>query len=134
MKKCKISKTIGWVLAGLTVLLLAVPAFSKIISTPEMVGNFEFMHLSSYLQLVGVAEVIGLVLLLIPRTSAVGAVLIGSLMSAATVIHISLMGGEKVIYPILIGLFAWGSYLFREQKLLCNKKCCQPIKNITSHL
>lgn len=134
MKNCKICKTIGWVLAGLTVLFLALPAFSKLVPTQEMIGNFEFMHISSYLQIVGIAEVVGLILLLIPRTSLLGAILIGSLMSAAVVMHLSLMGGQKVLFPILIGLFAWGSYLLRGERLLCNKKCCLPIKNETSHL
>lgn len=135
MKKCKICKIIGWVLAGLTALLLTVPAISKVILSQESVSNFQFMHLSPYLQLVGVLELTGLVLLLIPRTVILGAILLGSIMSGAVVAHLSLMNGNGVLFPIIIGSLSWLSYLFREKKVLCFKKCnLQQTETKTSHL
>jgi len=52
-------------------------------------------------------------LLLIPATSLFGAILIVSFMSAATVIHLSLMGGNKTYVPILVGIFALVGHFLR---------------------
>ena len=116
MKKYLTLEMLGWFLAGIVTFMLAGSAFSKIVATPEMVGNFEYMKLSPYLLWVGIAEAIGIILLFIPKTSIYGAVLIGSLMSAAVVMHLSAMGGAKVEYPIAIGVLAWSSYCLRAYK------------------
>ena len=135
MKKCKICKIIGWVFAGLTAFLLVPTAFSKVMLIEESVANFKFMNLSPYLQLVGFMELVSLLLLLIPRTSIVGAILLGSIMSGAVVAHLSLMGGSNVLAPISVAILGWLSYLFREKKVLCYKKCnIEPVETKTSHL
>jgi len=41
---------------------------------------------------------------LIPMTSLFGAILITSFMSAAAVMHLSLMGGAKTYIPIIVGV------------------------------
>ena len=104
---------IGWVLSIITGLFLGKGAIDKIIGTQEMVGNFAFMKLEKYRLLTGLGELLGVVLLLIPATSLFGAILIASFMSAATVIHLSLMGGNKTYVPILVGLFALVGHFLR---------------------
>ena len=114
MKKYLTLKNLGWILAMIVTFLLGMQGVSKLIHTEEAINNFTFMHLSPYLTWVGFAEVLGIVLLLIPRTAFVGAILIGSLMSSAVVMHLSLMGGQGVIVPVVVGLLAWTSSLLRE--------------------
>jgi putative oxidoreductase len=104
---------IGWVLSVITGLFLGKGAIDKIIGTQEMVGNFAFMKLEKYRLLTGLGELLGVVLLLIPATSLFGAILIVSFMSAATVIHLSLMGGNKTYVPILVGIFALVGHFLR---------------------
>lgn len=122
MKKYFTLGMLGWFLAGIVTFMLGGSAFGKIIATPEMVGNFEYMKLSPYLLWVGIAELVGIILLFIPRTSIYGAVLIGSLMSAAVVMHLSAMGGAKVEFPIIIGVLAWSSHCLRVYKPQRKKK------------
>jgi len=122
MKKYLTLEMIGWFLAGIVAFMLGGSAFSKIVATPEMVGNFEFMKLTPYLLWVGIAELVALVLLLIPRTSHYGAILITSLMSAAAVMHLSAMGAAKVEYPIIIGVLTWVSYGLRGHKFPHHRK------------
>jgi len=104
---------IGWVLSVITGLFLGKGAIDKIVGTQEMVGNFAFMKLEKYRLLTGLGELLGVVLLLIPATSLFGAILIVSFMSAATVIHLSLMGGNKTYVSILVGIFALVGHFLR---------------------
>ena len=109
----EVLQIIGWTLSIITGLFLGKGAIDKIIGTQEMVGNFAFMKLEKYRLVTGLGELLGVVLLLIPMTSFLGAILIASFMSAATVIHLSLMGGNKTYLPILVGLFSLVGHFLR---------------------
>lgn len=100
----EILSIIGWVLSVATALFLGKGAIEKLIGTQEMVGNFAYMKLEKYRILTGTGEILGVILLLIPGFSIFGAILIASFMSAAVVMHLSLMGGAKTYIPIMIGV------------------------------
>lgn len=100
----EILSIIGWALSVATALFLGKGAIDKLVGTQEMVGNFAFMKLEKYRVVTGLGELLGVVLLLIPATSLFGAILIASFMSAASVMHLSLMGGAKTYIPIMIGV------------------------------
>jgi hypothetical protein len=100
----EILSIIGWALSVATALVLGKGAIDKLIGTQEMVGNFAFMKIEKYRVITGLGELLGVVLLLIPATSLFGAILIASFMSAAVVMHLSLMGGAKTYFPIVIGI------------------------------
>ena len=113
MNKYMTIKNLGWLFTFVVTLMLGMSGMSKIMGTQEMVNNFTFMNLLPYLALVGVAEVIGVLLLIYPRTSTYGAVVISSVMSAAAAMHLSYMGGAGVVMPILLGVFAWTGHCLR---------------------
>ena len=104
---------IGWVLTAVVAGMLGKGAVEKIIGTQEMVGNFAFMKLERYRVLTGLGELLGVILLAFPMTSLYGMVLITSFMSAAVVLHLSLMGGAKTQIPLILGLSAVLSYVLR---------------------
>jgi hypothetical protein len=104
---------IGWVLSAIVAAMLGKGAIEKIIGTQEMVGNFAYMKLEKFRVLTGVGELLGVILLLFPMTSLYGMVLITSFMSAAVVLHLSLMGGAKTHLPLIIGLLAVISHVLR---------------------
>lgn len=104
---------IGWVLSAVVAVMLGKGAIEKLIGTKEMIGNFEFMKLEKYRILTGVGELLGVVLLLFPMTSLYGMVLITSFMSAAVVLHLSLMGGAKTQVPIILGVLAVLGHVLR---------------------
>ena len=113
MSKYLTLSNLGWLISAAVVFMMGMSGFSKIIGTDEMVGNFEFMNLSPYLLMVGILEVLGAGLLLVPRLSQYGAVLIGSVMSAAVVMHLSL-GFPGTMVPILLGVGGFIGYKLRE--------------------
>jgi uncharacterized membrane protein YphA (DoxX/SURF4 family) len=114
MKKYLTLKNLGWLLTAIVVFMVGMSGVSKVIGTEEMVNNFTYIKLLPYLTAVGVAELVGVVLLVIPRTSGYGALILSSIMSAAAAVHLSYMGGDKVIVPILLGVLAWSAYCLRK--------------------
>lgn len=113
MSKYLTLKNLGWLFTAVVAVMLGMGGFSKIVGTEEMVGNFEYMKLSSYLLIVGVLEVLGVVLLVLPRTSLYGSVLIGSIMTAAVCMHLSL-GFPGTEMPVLLGVLGFAGYKLRD--------------------
>lgn len=113
MKKYLTLQNLGWLLTFAVVFLLGSAGINKLVETEQMVNNFNFMHLSNYLIVVGLLEVMSVVLLTIPRTSKYGVILITSIMSGAITLHMSLMEGNGVLVPVSILLISWGAYCLR---------------------
>jgi hypothetical protein len=113
MKRHITLKNVGWVLTGVVSFMLIKSGVDKVMATTEMVNNFAYVKLSSYLTIVGIMELLGVGLLLFPRTSGYGALLISTIMTAAATIHLSYMGGDKVLIPIMIGTLAWSAHCLR---------------------
>lgn len=117
MKKYLTLKNLGWLLTAIVVFMVGMSGVSKLMATEEMVKNFEFMKLTPYMALMGAIELAGVGLLVLPRTSIYGAVLIGSYMSGAVALHMSLMGATGLFIPILLGVLAWSAHCLRTHKL-----------------
>lgn len=117
MKKYLTINTLGWVVTLLTSLMLLMSGVQKIAGSEEMVNNFTSTHLLPYLFLVGLMEVATASLLMYPKTTIYGAVLLTCIMSAAAVIHLSYMNGSGVLIPVILGLSGWIGYFLRSNKL-----------------
>ena len=113
MKKYLTLKNLGWVLTALVTIMMGMSGVSKLIGTEEMIKNFTYMNLLPYLALFGVLELAGVVMLIIPKTSKYGAILLSSYLSGAVAIHLSMMGGEGVLVPFILGLLVWSSHCLR---------------------
>jgi hypothetical protein len=109
------TKNIGLGLNLFVFFILGLGGVNKIIGTTEMVNNFTFMNLLPYIEFVGFIELASVILLLIPKTSLYGAVLVVSTMSASVALHLSLMGGDNIAVPLMLGSFAWVGYFLRNR-------------------
>jgi len=114
MKKYLTLKNLGWLLTGLVTFMLGMSGVSKVMGTEEMIKNFTFMNLLPYLALLGMVELAGVVMLIIPKTSKYGAVLLSSYLSGAVAIHLAMMGGTGVMVPIFLGLAVWTAHCLRS--------------------
>lgn len=114
MKKYLNLSNLGWLLLVLVSAALVNSSIGKIFASEEMIANFKFMNLSSFLLPVGITELLAVGLLLFPKTSSFGAVLVTSLMSAAAVMHLSQMGGQDVMVPVMIGIISWVGHCLRR--------------------
>ena len=114
MKKYLTLKNLGWLLTVLVTFMLGMSGISKVMGTEEMIKNFTFMNLLPYLALLGFVELGGVILLIIPKTSKYGAVLLSSYLSGAAALHLAMMGGAGVMTPIILGLAVWTAHCLRS--------------------
>lgn len=110
-------KYFGWALIFMSVFFLVSGGLQKVIGSNEMVQNFTFMKLESYRIWIGALEVLAALLLVYPKTSTYGAVLISTIMGGAVALHLSLMGGNGFIAPIMVSLVAWIGHCLRKYGL-----------------
>ncbi len=113
MKNYLTLKNLGWLFTAILTIVLGMSGVSKVIGTEEMVKNFIFMNLSPYMVILGLVEILGVILLILPKTSKYGAVLLSSYLSGAVALHLSLMGGANVVTPIILGLMVWSAHCSR---------------------
>ena len=113
MKNLFTLKNLGWLLTLVATVMFGMSAFSKVTGSEEMVKTFEFLKLTPYMKCIGLGEVVGLGLLIYPRTSIYGAVLLSSFMSGAVALHMSLMAGASVMMPVVLGVLTLSAHCLR---------------------
>src|SRR5712672_4532717 len=101
-----------WVLQIAAAGMFLMVGFLKLSGNPQLVGLFEAIGLGQWFRyLTGTLEVVGAFLLLIPRTSGLGALMLAGVMVGAVVTHVFIVGGSPLMAMILLvvtGLIAWG--------------------------
>ena len=117
MKNLFTLKTLGWVLSAVVALMLGMGAISKITQSEEMVKNFTFFNMMPQMVYIGVAELLSIFLLMVPRTSMLGALGVSTTMAGAVAVHFALLGGAGIAVPIIIGLLAWSGHCLRTYQL-----------------
>ncbi len=78
-----------------------------------MIDNFTFMNLLPYLDLLGMVELAGVIMFIVPKTSKYGTVLLSSYLSGAVAIHLAMMGGQGIFIPFLLGVVVWTGHCLR---------------------
>jgi len=116
-----------WVLQIAAAGMFLMVGFLKLSGDARLIGLFQAIGLGQWFRyLTGSLEVAGAILLLIPRTSGLGALMLACIMICAVATHVFIVGGSPqpaVILLIVTGIIAWGrhhrmSSLFSAQKLI----------------
>jgi putative oxidoreductase len=108
----KIINVVLWVLQIAAAGMFLMVGFLKLSGNPQLVGLFEAIGIGQWFRyLTGATEVAGAFLLLIPRTSGLGALLLAGVMACAVVTHLLIVGGSPLGATILLvvtTVVAWG--------------------------
>ena len=92
-----------WGVQILTALAFLAAGGSKLSSAPAMVDMFEKIGLGQWFRYVtGSFEVIGAVLLVLPRTAAIGGWLLAAVMIGAIGTHLFIIGGSPIPAIVLL--------------------------------
>ena len=101
-----------WILQIAAAGMFLMAGFAKLSGDPQMVGLFDAIGLGQWFRyLTGSIEVSGAILLLIPRLSGLGALLLVGVMLGAVPTHLFIVGGSPLMAIILLivtGIIAWG--------------------------
>lgn len=100
----------------LPVLLLLFSAAMKSSGNPQAVEGFAHFGYPPNAHLaIGSLELICTVLYLIPRTSALGAILLAGYMGGAVATHLRV--GEPFFVQALVGVLLWGGLYLRDERV-----------------
>jgi uncharacterized membrane protein YphA (DoxX/SURF4 family) len=114
----KIVNVLLWVLQIAAAGMFLMVGFLKLSGNAQLVGLFQAIGLGQWFRyLTGTLEVVGAFLLLIPRTSGLGALMLAGIMICAVVTHVFIVGGSPlgaIILLVVTGVVAWG----RRQRTL----------------
>jgi putative oxidoreductase len=101
-----------WILQIGAAGMFLMVGFFKLSGDPRMVGLFDAIGFGQWFRYVtGSLEVLGAVLLLIPRLSGLAALLLVGTMLGAVATHLFVVGGSPlpaIILLIVTGVIAWG--------------------------
>ena len=101
-----------WILQIGAAGMFLMVGFFKLSGDPRMVGLFDAIGFGQWFRYVtGSLEVLGAFLLLIPRLSGLGALLLVGAMLGAVATHLFVVGGSALgatILLIVTGVIAWG--------------------------
>src|SRR6266550_3189429 len=108
----KIINVVLWVLQIGAAGMFLMVGFLKLSGDPQLVGLFKAIGLGQWFRyLTGTLEVAGAFLLLTPRTSGLGALMLAGVMTGAVMTHVFIVGGSPLMAITLLvvtGLVAWG--------------------------
>lgn len=108
----KIVNVVLWVLQIAAAGMFLMVGFLKLSGNAQMVGLFEAIGIGQWFRyLTGTLEVAGAILLLIPRTSGLSALMLAGVMAGAVITHVFIVGGSPLAATILLvvtGVVAWG--------------------------
>jgi putative oxidoreductase len=101
-----------WVLQIAAAGMFLMVGYLKLSGNPQLVGLFQAIGLGQWFRyLTGTLEVSCAILLLIPRTSGLGALILVGVMVGAVITHLFIVGGSAtpaIILLIVTGVVAWG--------------------------
>src|SRR5258708_39158848 len=122
----KIVNVLLWVLQIAAAGMFLMVGFLKLSGNAQLVGLFQAIGLGQWFRyLTGSVEVLGALLLLIPRLSGLGALLLAGTMLGAVATHLFIVGGSPLMAIILLivtGLIAWGRRQRTMNLWLSNEK------------
>ena len=108
----KIINVVLWVLQIAAAGMFLMVGFLKLSGNAQLVGLFEAIGVGQWFRyLTGALEVAGAILLLLPRTSGLGALMLVGVMAGAVMTHVFIVGGSPLMAIILLvitGVVAWG--------------------------
>jgi hypothetical protein len=108
--------------AGLLIFAGSGKAFG--FAPPEVVEKMQTFGLGDKLQLIGFGELISAVLLLIPRTSPLGTLLVSGFWGGVICIHMA--HHEDFVFPIMLLAVTWAGSFLRGSVPLLAVKCDAP--------
>jgi hypothetical protein len=112
----KIGIWVGRFMSGLIILMLTGSAIAKFIQPPGMGENMTKLgYPIELMKGLGLVELVCVALYAIPRSAALGAILLTGYIGGIISSHLRV--GESIIFPIILGLIVWGGLYLRDHTI-----------------
>ena len=107
----------GRIISTLVILFLLFDSGLKVMKlAPAVEATARLGYPTSLVLPIGIAELICVLLFVIPRTSILGAVLLTGYLGGATATQVRLED-PWFFFPVVIGVLVWGGLLLRDERL-----------------
>jgi len=114
-QKTNLLQIISYYAVVIALVLIFIPsAYMKLTNAEAIVNNFSKWNMLDLKNTVAIVEIVGVLLLLIPRTAFLGCIVLSGIMGGAIYTHLSFQ--EPAYFPIAIFLVIWINYLFIKPK------------------
>ena len=116
----RVRRAVGWILFGIAALFLTFDSVGKLLRLPQVVeGTTSLGYPASVIVPLGVVQVTCLLLLLVPRTSLIGAVLLTGYLGGAIATHVRLGNPllTHVLFPTYVAALVWGGLYLLDPRL-----------------
>lgn len=116
----KTRSRIGWALSALPVLFLTFDSVIKLMAIQPVVESFQQLgYPVSLAPTIGLIELACLVLYVVPRTAALGAVLLTGYLGGAIATHVRLLNPlfSHTLFPIYVAALVWGGLYLRDARV-----------------
>lgn len=109
----------GRIVGGLPALFLIVDAVMKLVKPePVVKATVELGFPETALVPLGIVLLISTLLYLIPRTNALGAILLTGYLGGAVATHVHVgHGAFEILFPVIFGVFLWGGLWIRDERI-----------------
>ena len=115
------ARTWGRIVGSLPVLFLTVDAVVKLLRIGPVLDSFNELGYPQNLALaIGLVEAICLLVLLIPRTSILGAVLLTGYLGGAVATHLRIGNplASHLLFPVYIGILVWAGMALIDSRIV----------------
>jgi hypothetical protein len=116
----KFSIRAGWALSALPVLFLGFDAVIKVLRIQPVVDSFQQLgYPVSLAATIGIIELCCLVLYVVPRTAALGAILLTGYLGGAIATHVRLLNPlfSHTLFPLYVAALVWGGLYLRDARV-----------------
>lgn len=125
---------IGWAISAAVGVFLLHSAATKFLRTPSALAEFEHLGYADPVILpIAIAQTLGILLYLIPRTGMLGAALTTAYMGGGTAVH--LRADDGVVLPIATAVLAWTGLVLRDPLVRSvmpwRTRCASPVSSET---
>jgi hypothetical protein len=118
--RTSISITIGRILSGLAVLFLLFDSIGKLLQVQPVVdGTLELGYPRTIVFTLGIILLTCIVAYVVPRTSALGAMLLTAYLGGAVATHVRVGNPllSHVLFPTYLAAFLWAGLILRDARL-----------------
>jgi hypothetical protein len=107
----------GRIISAIPVLMLLFAGSVKLPRLPSVVQGFaQYGYPAHLLPVIGILEIVCAIVYGIPRTAALGAILMTGLLGGAIASNVR-MDDPAFIVPLILGVLVWGGLYFRDPRL-----------------
>ena len=110
----------GRVMAGIVILFMLMDSIFKFVTNETVVeGTTSLGFQVHHLPIMGTLGLLSIILYIIPRTEFLGAILLTGYWGGAIATHVRLDNPlfSHVLFPVYLGLLAWGALYLKSEKL-----------------